>query len=187
MPEDDALAIPEFRWIIDARSQVQDLLLRLYRIGSDWPVEDDKDIGRSYTYLVGAAFSLWRAAFLTDADRSLSKIVRGDFGALTLLRTLIKDNAVNYPQDRKTRGWMVGYYLNSARLRLAHTRKFLPEADQSPQLAKFLALHQEGIAELPPPTAWDTIYEAASAMVDTLSSVLLSGDRVKPTAGFSSD
>jgi hypothetical protein len=69
---------PNFDWLIGARTSIQHDLLTLLRI-----VEDDRDaLERSdertcrsvFMLLVGSAFSLWRAAFLSNIDRKWEDI-----------------------------------------------------------------------------------------------------------------
>ncbi len=112
MPQSD-----NFAWLIKARAVNQETLLRLYRFANQNSQElRDKPMARAvFVLLVGAGFSLWRAAFLSDAIRSWPQIIQD---ATKLLKRLVGDNAVAYPQDRETREWMAGYYLNNARWRL---------------------------------------------------------------------
>ena len=106
-----------FTWLVKARASNQEVLLRLYRFAKDNSEElQSNATARSvFTLLVGAGFSLWRAAFLGDATRKWSSIIAD---ATKLLERLVRDNAVAYPQDREMREWMAGYYLNNALWRL---------------------------------------------------------------------
>jgi hypothetical protein len=64
---------------------------------------------------VGAAFSLWRAIFLTETKRDWDSISKslGDF-----LERVVMNNTITYQDDKQNRSWTVGYYLGSAQLRL---------------------------------------------------------------------
>jgi hypothetical protein len=119
------LETDNYTWLIKARALNQEVLLRLYRL----KVTDKSNRVSQYIYtlLVGAAFSLWRAAFLSDATRELDKITED---ATKLLKRLIQDNAVAYPQDRDTREWMAGYYINNAIWRLLIAWQFIEKEDK---------------------------------------------------------
>ena len=71
-------------WAVEARSLIQQQLLELYKIGSqnktDLEKPNNQNTRSSYTRLVGVAFSLWRAAFLCEMDRSVPKIVHTSRG-----------------------------------------------------------------------------------------------------------
>ncbi len=113
-----------FDWLIRARASNQQILLRLYRFGKEHEdqLKDDATDRSVFALLVGASFSLWRAAFLTDASRQWPTIMED---ATKLLERLVRDNAVAYPQDRETRQWMAGYYLNNAQWRLLEAWRYL--------------------------------------------------------------
>jgi hypothetical protein len=57
-----------FDWLVPARGSNQQLLLRLYRFAKEHEDALCRDAtGRSvFGFLVGASFSLWRAAFLSS-------------------------------------------------------------------------------------------------------------------------
>ena len=58
--------LDNFNWLVKARASNQEALLRLYRLGKENSEKLQSDeVGRSlFTLLIGAGFSLWRAAFL---------------------------------------------------------------------------------------------------------------------------
>ena len=59
-----------FQWLIGARFTNQVELLRLYRFSKVCDRPEYRDATRcGFQLLVGAAFALWRAAFLADADQ----------------------------------------------------------------------------------------------------------------------
>lgn len=101
--------------LVKRRSEVQDLLFRLWRFGNRHLDDLKHPYSTVFHLLLGAAFSLWRAAFLVEGRRTIAEM---NEHALEFLRFLTWDNAINYPQDRATRAWTVGYYLNNAHLRL---------------------------------------------------------------------
>jgi hypothetical protein len=114
----------DYEWLLEARAKNQRLILRLYDFGRTNGEVLQRDPNRQdlFAFLVGAVFSLWRAAFLSDTIRAWPETFKG---ANDLLKTLIEDNAVTYPTDRKTKEWMGGYYLNNAAFRLFEARTIL--------------------------------------------------------------
>lgn len=110
------------KWLIERRWRIQCLCLELYdylekneiAVKADW---------RFFSPLLAAAFSLWRAAFLADPDRKWEDIYEH---AKTFFKFLIEDNAINYPQDRTTRAYSAGYYLNNAKFRLREVWDYIP-------------------------------------------------------------
>lgn len=87
--------------------------------------------------LLGAAFSLWRAAFLIRGSRTREEL---NAHALAFLDTLLWDNAITYQHDSRLYGWTSGYYVNNAAIRLTHAAKVLGvQTLQLRQLEKFVA------------------------------------------------
>lgn len=169
--------VDHFKWLVDARRDNQALLLRLYRFGQSVPDLKDDKIGRQlYAYLVGAGFSLWRAAFLSDSTREWADILQGDHSAVKLLEKVLRDNAINYPQDRDTRDWMGGYYLNSARLRLVRARQRLrdlvPRSSDLPRLRLLDQLDADGIEGRNATECWQILHDAAVETIDELEKAL---------------
>jgi hypothetical protein len=107
---------PDFSWLVVQRSEAQRLLLKLYQFGTEEPERLADELTRSvYHLLVGAAFSLWRAVFLIEPETSTQETVDH---SVQFLELLVRDNTINYTQDRNTRAWTAGYYLNGAFFRL---------------------------------------------------------------------
>ena len=159
-----------FDWLIRARALNQEVLLRLYRISEVQNRGEWTDTSRDcFALLVGAAFSLWRAAFLTDAQRDSSKITED---AIKLLKRLIADNAVAYPQDRDTREWMGGYYINNAiwRVRLAWQSMAKDgNGDAMPEvLRKLKHFDERGALQEKPVDLWNLSHEALIALIEAL-------------------
>lgn len=158
---------PDFDWLLPRRARIMETLLALHRLLKDKGAQLVADpTGRAcFGHLVGAAFSLWRAAFLTDASRDWGAILGDDRGtrfrggAGQVLETLLRDNAINYAQDRDTRTWMVGYYLNNAKYRLARAwpkvgkgEYDLPQSD-----------------EVSPKDLWDRLHGDTGTLLDALT------------------
>ena len=103
-------------WAIDQRAEIQRTLLALYKfIRTRKLPQYDHDTMHIFNDLVGAAFSLWRAVFLSETFRDISTIHQSqeDF-----LEKVITDNAIGFPDDKANRPWTVGYYLENAKFRL---------------------------------------------------------------------
>ena len=123
----------KLRESVKARSKIQFLLLDLY----DFLEEHQENLANNdrdrfciaFTLIMGAGFSLWRAAFLTQDERHRDTIIAHARG---FLRFLVRDNAINYPQDRETQAWSAMYYMNSANLKLLHLAEVFPEIVRDP-------------------------------------------------------
>ena len=160
-----------FNWLVKARASNQEALLRLYRLakGNSEKLQCD-EMGRSlFTLLIGAGFSLWRAAFLGDALREWTRII-GD--ATQLLERLIRDNAVAYPQDRETREWMAGYYLNNAQWRLLIAWRQLKlhghRGSMPVALRRVKKYEDRGMEQESPIELWDTSHAALGELLGVL-------------------
>jgi hypothetical protein len=168
-----------FEWLVAARSRNQANLLRLQTF-SKQPQFDGlaaDEIWRSvFSLLVGAEFSLWRGAFLVDIQRTWPTVLAD---AKKLLETLVRDNAVNYPQDRNTREWMSGYYLNNARLRLSWALGKIPPASlqfcDKEVLERFKGLAESDIEKRCPTEYWDLLHDTAEQLF-----LALENSNVKP-------
>ena len=163
-----------FEWLVKARGENQSQLLCLYRFSETSEnkkvLQEDSKKQDLFALLVGAAFSLWRAAFLSDTNRTWPNTLDA---ATQLLKSLLEDNAVTYPTDRKTREWMGGYYLNSAVFRLLEARtiihKIEPSMVNKPALAALDKLGTSGIDINSSATeAWDILSQALKLMVEWL-------------------
>ena len=107
----------DFSWLVRQRSEIQELLLDLYQFGKNSPKRLEDEFTRSvYHLLVGATFSLWRAVFLIEPETTTKQTVDD---SVKFLEHLVRDNAINYTQDRNTRAWTAGYYVNGAYFRIA--------------------------------------------------------------------
>jgi hypothetical protein len=138
-----------YAWLVGARYKSQDLLRRLYAFwkgqgyGKDL-LTRDHEREAVYTLFLGAAFSLWRAAFLSDTTRGWKEILEDSGG---LLVKLLRDNAIGYPQDRDTKEWMGGYYLNNAMFRLVEVRGYLKLPESIDALREFDKIAKYGIED----------------------------------------
>jgi hypothetical protein len=152
---------PDYSWLIDSRSRIQAVLLALHESVSSADKRDrlaqepmDRDV---FVLLMGAAFSLWRAAFLSHAEHMWPEILTH---ANKFLEILIADNAINYPQDRDTRDWSGGYYLANARYRLVRALDIMGLASSGYTTAAqrgLRELHANGIESVPANVCWNTL------------------------------
>lgn len=164
-----------YELLIERRGKNQDSLARLLifvakkKADQNWKSDDHK---RLFAYLVGSAYSLWRAAFLTDAKRNWAEILED---AEKLLLRLIRDNAVAYTQERETREWMSGYYLNNARFRLIRANalltQLLPNREAPEPIKKLLELDRSGTTNQKPTDSWDILQDGLDSMYDALEKI----------------
>jgi hypothetical protein len=108
--------------LVERREKVGRLLLNLRRFADDSLPEATARDRQIFNLLVSTGFSLWRAAFLVEGSRSAPTVSRH---ALEFLDVLLWDNAINFPQDRRTHSFTSGYYVNNACVRLLHIRRSL--------------------------------------------------------------
>lgn len=108
--------------LVERRVSIQRSILQLWRFGNRHLASLDQGDETLFHLLVGVAFSLWRAAFLVQGERTVEQL---DKDALDFLGVLSWDNAIGYSQDRSKRAWTVGYYLNNAHLRLRSAQGLL--------------------------------------------------------------
>jgi len=107
------------------RYDIQSVLFELYKFIRDKsPNLEETPHQQAFELIVGAAFSLWRAIFLIEADRSwpsMSSRLEG------FLHKVVTDNAITFQDDKANSAWTVGYYLGSANMRLekAHEKLLL--------------------------------------------------------------
>ena len=99
-------------WLVEARNQIQSLMLRLLNHWEELPTY------RRQTVLA-AAFSLWRAVFLLakDPTQSLDPV---DTAAKKFLDRVIRTNAVNFSDDIRMRAWSSVYYVENAVQRITN-------------------------------------------------------------------
>jgi hypothetical protein len=100
------------QWMVESRNKIQSLMLRLLKARANPSTGE-------WQFMVGAAFSLWRAVFLAHPNDGWQ--TRGEDieeNAATFLRKVIETNSVSFGDDLSNRVWSGGYYINNARFRL---------------------------------------------------------------------
>lgn len=114
----------DLEWLVKERSRIQLLSLRLLNIlkaKKDWILASEANSDAALL-MVGAAFSLWRAIFLTHINKAKRKNYAD---ARDFLRKVVRHNTITYPDDVKFQTWSFGYYLNNCRFRLQAIRDLL--------------------------------------------------------------
>jgi len=119
--------LEQLTWAIEQRAEIQRTLLALYDILSRYPPQHYFVEHHALDNLVGAAFSLWRAVFLSDTFRGYSEVHQS---LQQFVRKVITDNAINFTDDVRHRHWTVGYYLDNAESRLQLTSNYLDSERQ---------------------------------------------------------
>ena len=161
----------DFEWLTERRSKIQAVLVQLHSHAKVRNRAISDPLEAVFQLLLGSAFSLWRAVFLVDQPRTKTSVHKD---AITFLEFVIGDNAVNYPQDRRTQAWTFGYYLNNAflRLRLLVTDR-LAEAGIAPPpscatVDRFRAMSFLERAKADPRDLWDQAYQVTYELVKAL-------------------
>lgn len=109
-------------YLIVFRDANQRFLLQLHSSGNKIRELNELELIKTYNLLIGAGFSLWRAAFLSTSERNMNEVLNE---GIEVLDQLIRDNSFNYPQETRFRNWVVGFYLNNAKYRTLAIEKKL--------------------------------------------------------------
>jgi hypothetical protein len=124
--KNDDLTPEHLEWLVESRSRNQRACLEIFKKIEQYPGKAKSKKYRTRTYfLVSAAFSLWRAAFLADKSGEEGSEVFTD--ARAFLAQIITNNAITYAQDRASRDWTFSYYMLSAANSLAKLAEKWPE------------------------------------------------------------
>jgi hypothetical protein len=166
---------PDFDWLLAARADIQQDLLVLYRFvkdSRDALLQGDEDTDRGvFTLLVGAAFSLWRAAFLSHIDPGWPAVLDK---TEALLKAVLETNAVPFSTELSVKNWMFGYYLNSALHRLAVVRQRLGDESLTPTLKRFDKLYEQGLIRIAiaPTECWQIAHAALRELTTSLTTTV---------------
>ena len=110
-------------WLVDNRFKVHQLLLELWTFGEKSQsllVSEGRERELSiYGLFVGAAFSLWRAAFYIPEKKAPTETLGG---IIEMLQRVVTNNSFTYDSEKVTKDWSGGFYLNNARYRLLRIR-----------------------------------------------------------------
>jgi hypothetical protein len=112
-------------WAIDSRTRNQLSNLRLLKLleghAGEWRTKRNAAVAQD---LIAVAFSLWRAAFLADKTGKRSEVLSH---GKVFLETVVRDNAIGFPQDKKSQEWTFNFYTRNARYALEHLYKLRPD------------------------------------------------------------
>ena len=117
--------LEHMRWQVAWRSKNQECCLQLFDVLKAHPKSWKKN---NYFFasqsLIGAAFSLWRAVFLSEKDSKRAIVFDH---SMNFLESVILDNAISYPLDKKNNEFTFNYYVNNARYRILDIARTFPE------------------------------------------------------------
>lgn len=167
MAREDPKQTTDLSWVVPRRSQLQQLALEVYEFERTLGPGKRERLWPVLGYLIGIAFSLWRAVFLVLPERKETSMHKqGE----DILRIVLETNAVGFPQDKATAQWMAGYYNNNAILRLsdmytdpialAVIRDVLPENFQETPLGWYRPERQLEFSNLDPRRQWEIAFDA---------------------------
>lgn len=125
-------------WAINSRTRNQQSNLKLLKLleehTDEWKAKRNAPIAQD---LIAVAFSLWRAAFLADKSGKRSEVLSH---GMVFLETVVRDNAIGFPQDKKSQEWTFNFYTRNARYALEHLHKLrsdiVPEYKLATRLPK---------------------------------------------------
>ncbi|WP_437309493.1 hypothetical protein [Sorangium sp. So ce388] len=116
MTQSDADKLKHLTWAVEARARNQRSALRLLALFTTYRAKWISQRGaRTAQNLLAVTFSLWRAAFLADKKATRAEVFDD---AVEFLERLIADNAISYPQDRKSNEWTFNFYTKNAKAAL---------------------------------------------------------------------
>ena len=116
---EDKSNIEHLAWLTKNRSKNQRDSLTLFKLIKSYPDMSGNHASIAHL-MIGTTFSLWRAVFLSDFRGSEHRDGPKEIStsAEMFLETIIRDNAIGFPQDKNSREWTFGYYVGSAEYRL---------------------------------------------------------------------
>ena len=139
------------KWLVESRKQNQEVAAHLYTLLTPkcWK---SASLGYEAKTLVSIGFSLWRAAFLADKSGALAET---NDHSKWFLGEILETNAINFPQDKKAKGFTFNYYLANVRFRLVEFKDDHRSFDVDARLLK-----RGGLIKLKPAERWRA-YQAA--------------------------
>lgn len=168
----------DLNWIVPMRSKIQKIMLEIHNFNGSLKSQERAKLWPVLGYLIGIAFSLWRAVFLSLPERKLSEVYEH---AEDILHTLLETNAVGFPQDKATQQWMADYYNNNAILRLfdlyadpvalAVIKDVMPENFAETAIGWYRPERQSEFSELGPTKQWEIAFSAFETTFQLLQQV----------------
>lgn len=111
-------------WAIESRYANQKCSQRLLSLfvkhEEKWKT---KKFSKAAQDLTGAAFSLWRAAFLAEKTGSRAQVF---LHGREFLQRVIDENAISFANDKNSREWTFNYYTRNARSALQILHDYWP-------------------------------------------------------------
>jgi len=144
------------KWLVQSRYSNQQAALKI-RALLDHPKASDGNLA-TVQDLVGACFSLWRAAFLADKTGVRTAVFKH---ASAFLDEMIAHNAIAYAQDRKSYEWTFNYYATNA------ARALHKLADKWPSIRTILSESDEPTGGYTrPQRRWDRNHRALEEAIN---------------------
>ena len=155
-------------------------MFALYKFMCEGPaILEEKQSQQAFDPIVGAAFSLWRAVFLTQKDRDWSSV---SLSLEKFLYKVITDNSISYQDDKTNSAWTAGYYLDNADLRLYRAwEKLLKSPTLSEKALKAPMTFSETWEASLAMTAlqWETTYKTTCVLFSLLNPDISVPERYK--------
>ncbi len=112
----EGVNLSRLKEMVDSRHGIQSLCFDLVSFMNNnyTEIEQHKKTRSHTAQLAGAAFSLWRAVFLTESTDSGELLIT----ARSFLEKVVRTNMIGFNDDISMQAWTSGYYLNNAKYRL---------------------------------------------------------------------
>jgi hypothetical protein len=108
----DGVDTAHLTWVIDQRAKIQHTLLALYTYLNETGAQDSHaPEAVALNDLIAAAFSLWRAIFLTELERTDKNHHQAQ---VRFLKKVITTNAIAFQDDLNSSTWSLGFYMENA-------------------------------------------------------------------------
>jgi hypothetical protein len=159
----DVGALPKFEdivaWQIDRRWRISRIMHELHTFlkNEESLHRERNDEWYPVVRMVGIAFSLWRAAFLTHTQGT-KKVIYANM--VEYLDKVIKHNSIAFADDYKMSDQAAPYYTGNARYRLERMYKYNEKLLQIPSVAAINQLLVDSREEMPQDELWDMCYVA---------------------------
>jgi hypothetical protein len=162
MPLKEPMDRDRLRWLVQRRKLAQRLIHDIYTLLNDddlrRKIEADRAASSIFGYFVGIVFCLWRAVFLVDAKRDSWPAILN--AARGFLSRVVERNAIGFDAELDERIWTVGFYVNSARLRLYRVEQKYPALSGAPAFADLSQHRDMGVDNSNVQLHWDIMYSA---------------------------
>jgi hypothetical protein len=146
-------------WQIDRRYRIQRIMFALHTFltTEESLHSEQNDAWYPMVRMVGIAFSLWRAAFLTHTTGAKKAVYKN---MVDYLDKVIKHNSIAFTDDYNMSDQAAPYYTGNARYRLERMYKFDESLLQIPSVAAIHQLLADKREEIQQDVLWDMCYLA---------------------------